>query len=337
MSTERYIRQSTLVQIGATGQQRIGAACVAIIGLGSLGSVAAELLVRAGVGFIRIVDRDYVSLNNLQRSALYIEQDATDSLPKAIAAEQHLAAINSEVAIDAITADVNAETVEPLIADVDLILDATDNYATRALLNEACHKHNKTWIYAGALGTIGSLMVIPPSGPCLRCLAPTIPAPGSYPTCASTGVLATTTQTVAALQATTALKIITGEPAPHGKYISLDVWEMSLDEVAVERNPDCSCCAKGNYEFLNQPQVATSTELCGRDEYQVRPATKQDLDLAQIGERLRVQGAVTVSPFILTFDNGFVRIKLFKDGRAMLKGAKTPEAALSLYSDYIGL
>jgi adenylyltransferase/sulfurtransferase len=278
-----------------------------------------------------------VNLDNLQRSALYTEGDAEDSLPKAIAAERHLAAINSEIAIEAVSADVNATTVEQLIGDVDLVIDATDNSAVRFLLNEACHKLRKTWIYGGALGTTGSMMVIPPEGPCLRCLFPTIPGPGSYPTCASEGVLATVTFLVASLQVTAALKLIIGEPPEAGRYLSVDVWDRAVEEVAIEQDPECPCCVLESYEFLGKAPTTLSTDLCGRDEYQVLPSEKRELDLVQVGERLRRQGAVTVSPWILTFDNGTIRFKLFADGRAMLKGAKSSDAALSLYSDYIGL
>jgi adenylyltransferase/sulfurtransferase len=337
MTIERYIRQSTLSQIGEAGQERIGAARVVVIGLGSLGTVSSELLARAGVGFIRIVDRDYVNLSNLQRSALYTEQDAADALPKAIAAKQHLTAINSEITIEEAITDVNAATVDQLIRDVDLVIDATDNFATRFLLNEACHKLKKTWIYGGAVGSIGSMMVIAPGGPCLRCLSPTTPTPGSYPTCASVGVLATTTSIIASLQVTAALKLIVGQPADPGRYLTLDVWDMTLDEITIEPDPACTCCALENYEFYGKPLTALSTELCGRDEYQVLPSEKQEVNLVQLGAHLRDQGAVTVSDFILTFDNGDIRFKLFTDGRAMIKGAQSSDAALSLYSEYIGL
>jgi adenylyltransferase/sulfurtransferase len=337
MTTDRYIRQSTLPQIGEAGQARIEAARVAVIGLGALGTVSSELLARAGVGYIRIVDRDYVNLSNLQRCTLYTELDAAQSLPKTIAAAQHLSAINSEITLDPVATDVNPTTVEQLVSDVDLVIDATDNFAVRFLLNEACHKHAKTWIYAGALATIGAMMVITPKGPCLRCLSPTIPAPGSYPTCATAGVLASTTSILASYQVTAALKLIVGEPAQPGRYLTIDAWDATLDELTIEPDPDCPCCVLEKYELLNRPLTTLSTDLCGRDEYQVLPAEKQELDLTLLGERLRTQGAVTVSPFILTFDNGSIRFKLFTDGRAMIKGAKSSDAALSLYAEYIGL
>jgi adenylyltransferase/sulfurtransferase len=334
---------------------------VAVIGLGALGSVSSEQLVRAGVGFLRIVDRDYVGLSNLQRCALYTERDVAESLPKAHAARQHLAAINAQTVLEDVCTDVNPSTVEHLITDVDLVIDATDNFAVRFLLNEACHKLGKTWIYAGVLGGFGSMMVIPPTGPCFRCLSPTVPSPGSYPTCATAGVLAATTSTLASLQVAAALRLIVGDAPTAGTYVTMDVWSPSLDVVELQRDPQCPCCAREEYELLEGAtgapdaredaaegvrRSAQSVELCGRDEYQVLPAgagapaaatPAPAVDLVALGQRLRTQGAVTISPFILTFDNGKLRIKLFADGRAMIKGAKSAQAALSLYAEYIGL
>ncbi|MDR3316233.1 MAG: ThiF family adenylyltransferase [Coriobacteriales bacterium] len=356
----RFARQIALAEVGVAGQRRLAESRVAIIGTGSLGTVSAELLARAGVGFLRLVDRDYVSLDNLPRSALFNEDDALQSKPKALAAADHLAEFISDAVIDPRVIDVNAATIEGLIADVDLVIDGTDNFEARYLLNDACHKLRKPWIHGAVLGTSGALMTIQPSGPCLRCFAPSPPPPGSYPTCASSGVIGAATALVATYQAIEALKLLLAleesgalspgttsgngahncneSPAPLStQYFSLDVWSHETDGVLIAQDPGCKTCVQQEYEFLDKPVSTISSELCGRDEFQVRPGSATTIDLNAAATRLRSQGAVTVSPFILTFDDGNLRFKLFKDGRAMIKGVASGEAALSVYADYIGL
>jgi adenylyltransferase/sulfurtransferase len=220
---------------------------------------------------------------------------------------------------------------------MDLIIDGTDNFAVRHLINEACHALGKTWIHGAGLGFSGALMVVRPGGPCLRCLQPNVPPPGSYPTCASAGVANVTTQTVATLQVTEALKLILGIEAGEDGYICVDILSHAIDSIAVAREPECKTCALEQYEFYGKPPQSLSTELCGRDEFQVRPKVDQQVDLSAVAARLRPLGKVTLSPFLLSFDNGSLRFKLFADGRAMIKGATTADAALSVYADYVGL
>ena len=334
---DRYIRQITLAQVGEEGQRLISKARIAVIGLGALGSASSELLTRAGVGFLRIVDRDYVNLNNLQRCLLYTEQDAEQSLPKAIAAKQHLCAINSEITIEEISTDVNPSTIETLIQDVDFVVDATDNFTVRYLLNDCCHKLDKTWVYAGVLAGFGAMMVIPPSGPCFRCLSPQPPSSGNSFSCATVGVLASIPAILASLQVAAVISLILGEQLEAGKYVTVDAWNLSFDEISIEQDPRCPCCVKAEYEYLEKASGLRSVELCGQDEYQILPAQKLKLDLAEVAQRLRTLGTVTVNPCILSFEKEEVHLKLFVDGRAMIKGAIDEEDALSIYSEYIGL
>jgi adenylyltransferase/sulfurtransferase len=339
MDPARYARQIAFAPIGEEGQRALAAAHIAIIGMGALGSVSAELLVRAGVGFLRVIDRDYLSPNNLQRSVLYTEEDVRTLLPKAIAAQQHLAAINSRVTVEAAVADVNARSIENLIQDVDLVLDGTDNFEARYLINEACHKLGKPWIYGGALGAAGSMMVIRPDGPCFRCLQPVATLPGSYPTCVTEGVLATTTTLVASLQVTEALKLIIGADEATNDYRSIDVWTGEIESIPVERNPACKVCAEGIYEHLGWGTAMRSTALCGRDEIQVVPGVRIRVDLDAIAKRLGALGTVTGNAYLLDFANDEVSFKLFSDGRALIKTTDTldEKAALSLYAQYVGL
>ncbi|MDR2196453.1 MAG: ThiF family adenylyltransferase [Coriobacteriales bacterium] len=387
MDTRRYRRQIVLPQIGEAGQRRWAAARIAIVGMGALGSTSASLLARAGVGcggaaggdtaadgaagggapgrsaaqkgsgaaqkggFLRLIDRDYVSLDNLQRSSLYTEADAASSTPKAIAAAEHLRTINSEVACDPRVTQVSGENIESLLADIDLVIDGSDNFELRYLLNEACDSLRIPWVYGGVLGTSGMVFpIVPGQTPCFRCLSPREPLPGSYPTCASAGVLGTVSTLVASLQTTEALKLILGAQAERASgLIDIDLWHAEGTLVPFERKPDCPTCGRHSYELLNTDRGSNSTALCGRDEYQVVPARgkaqsgvpgeKADAscDLARLAERLRSEGDVLLSPYLLTFDNGTLRFKLFADGRMMLKGVPDEAAALSVYAEYVGL
>jgi adenylyltransferase/sulfurtransferase len=350
----RYLRQTVLPQVGEAGQRRLAAARVAIIGIGALGSVSAPLLARAGVGaeaaggFLRLIDRDYVGLNNLQRSGLFTEADVAASAPKALAAAEQLQAINSTIAYDPRVTHVDGENIEALLTDVDLVVDGSDNFELRYLINEACDKLGIPWIYGGVIGTDGmAFTIVPGQTPCFRCLSPVVPAPGSYPTRASAGVLGTASAIVASLQATEAIKLLLGaDDARASGLIDIDLWHTAAEVVAFERDPNCPTCAHHAYELLGVSSGATSTALCGRDEYQVIPAhasgqgdgsfVSPALDLAQLATRLRSQGDVLLSPYLLTFDNGTLRFKLFADGRMMLKGAADDAAALSIYSEYVG-
>ncbi len=249
---ERYVRQMVFPDLGEEGQHELLTASVALIGCGGLGSHIANNLVRAGVGRIKIVDRDYVELNNLQRQVLFDEQDAAQSSPKAVAAAQELETINSQVRIKPLVADVGAANVEDIIGDVDLVLDGCDNLQTRYLINDACVKHDIPWIYGGTVASYGMTMnILPHQTPCLRCIFPEMPLPGATPTCVTAGILISIVAIIAAIQCSEALKLLTGRGQLNEGLIHIDVWENSFEVFSVERLKEtCPACAQGRYEFL---------------------------------------------------------------------------------------
>jgi molybdopterin-synthase adenylyltransferase len=337
---ERYSRQVRFAPIGEEGQRRIAAARVLVIGAGAIGSVTADLLVRAGVGFVRIVDRDFVDLSNLQRQSLYEEEDVLQNLPKAVAAQAKLRRINSTVQIDAIVDDVNPSTVEDVIEDVDLVLDALDNFETRFVVNDACAKHSRAWIYAAAVGSYGLVMpIIPGKSPCLRCMLGSMPAPGTSPTCETAGVIATITHIVASMQVTEALKYICGAMQPEDlRLITYDAWARSFRQIDVGRESMATCplCAEGRLEYLNGNPLRTVT-LCGRNAVQLIPAVKGDLDLAALSKSISASGPVQFNEFLLKCSSPPYELTVFKDGRAIVKGTEEPSLARSVYSKLIGV
>ena len=248
---DRYARQRILPELGEEGQRKLGLGSVLIVGCGALGGFQAELLTRAGVGRIRLVDRDRVDWSNLPRQILYTERDAAEQAVKPEAAKRRLEAVNSSVAIEALAIDVGPESIEGLLDGMDVVLDATDNFETRYVLNDACIKHGKPWVYGGVLGTVGMVMpVLPPDGPCLRCLIPDPPEPGAYPTTATAGVLSTAVAAVASFQITAALRILTGAPPSPIKLIHINVWENSFELNSVKKDENCPCCVERKFEFL---------------------------------------------------------------------------------------
>ncbi len=331
----RYRKQALFPPIGEAGQARIVDAQVAIIGLGALGSVSAELLARGGVGRLRLVDRDFVELDNLQRQTLYDERDAELRLPKAIAAKRKLEAVNGSIEIEAIVADVNPDVVLELLRDIDVVIDGTDNIETRLLLNDACLKMGVPWVYGGALGSSGSVMaVLPGRTACLRCLIDAPPA-GSLPTCDTMGVLAMTTHVVAALQATRALQIIVGADVDT-RYVSVDVWEGDVHLAEVLPRPDCPAHA-GRYDYLSGARLSWTTVLCGRDAVQITPTETQTLSLDALEDRLKRIGPVTNNGFLLSVPIQGLEMLVFADGRAIIKGTTDMARARALYARYIGL
>jgi len=249
--SQRYSRQVAFCGIGEEGQAKLLRSRVAIIGLGALGTIAANNLCRAGVGFIRLIDKDRVELVNLHRQALYDEQDASGSIPKAAAAFNHLTKINSEITLAPVVTEVNAANIETLINDVDLALDCTDNIETRCVINEACDKLRKPWIYAGVLASGGLTMnVIPGETACFRCLYPDPPLPGSYPTCVTVGVLNSVTAVIASIESAEALKILINSPEVRKNLFQIDVWNNGSGYIGIKKNPDCPVCGRHEYEML---------------------------------------------------------------------------------------
>jgi len=335
---DRYSRQRLFPPIGDKGQTDIRAARIALIGCGALGTHIAQHLARAGVGYLRICDRDFVELNNLQRQVLFDEKHATAGMPKAIAARESIARINSDVTVDARVTDVTARTVLPLLEDVDLVIDGTDNFETRYLLNDACVSVNKPWIYGGVVASHGMVLaVIPGETPCFACVMPEMPPPGSTGTCDTAGVIGPAVGIVAAIEATEALKLITGHrEALHGGLQTIDPWRNQYRGFKVARDSACAVCAKHEYRFLNAEAAASSTVLCGRDAVQITPADPGTLDFARLEERLSPHGDVSYNDYLLRFAAGGLELTLFPDGRAVIKGTDELDRARSFYARFIG-
>jgi adenylyltransferase/sulfurtransferase len=302
-------------------------------------------LIRAGVGVLRLVDRDLVELTNLQRQTLYTEAHAAAGWPKAAAAAERLAAINSQVNVDPIVADSHAGNIEDLLGvgdeRVHLILDGTDNVATRYLINDVAVKHGVPWIYGGCVGTEGRVMtVLPGRTPCLRCLFPDPPRPGDLPTCDTRGVLGPAAAIVGAMQATAALKLLSGnETAIAPSLLTLDVWAERFHATALEsaKNPQCVCCGQRHFEYLQVRGIDSGVSLCGRDAVQVRGEGR--LELAEIVERWKPLGAVERNAYLVRcqlHDPPGVRLTLFADGRLIVHGTKDIARAKSLYARFVG-
>ena len=336
---ERYSRQILFREIGESGQERLLNARVLLLGCGALGASHAEMLARAGVGRLRIVDRDFVEYTNLQRQTLYKESDADERLPKAVAAKNRIAEINSGIEVEAIVADVNYSNVESLIHGCDLVVDGTDNFQVRYLLNDACVKLGKTWIYGAAVSSYGTTMtIIPGVTPCLRCIFNEMPDAGSSPTCDTAGVIMPIIATVSATQVTEALKILVGDfKALHGSLMQFDVWANDRQRIKLgPPNADCKTCRERKFEFLDAESGEFSAVLCGRDAVQIAPPRAVDLDLKSLAERLRSSLTVNLNEYLLRFNAGEIEITVFRVGRAIIKGTDDVAAARSLYARFIG-
>lgn len=338
--SERYSRQSLFQPIGKAGQEKLLNSRILLIGCGALGAAHAETLARAGVGFLRIVDRDFVEFTNLQRQTLYSESDAKERLPKAIAARNRIREINSEIEAEAIVADVNYSNIESLIGDVDLILDGTDNFQVRYLLNDACVKHKKTWIYGAAVSSYGTTMtIIPHETPCLRCIFEEMPSAASAPTCDTAGVIQPIIASVSAIQTVEALKILTGNVGKlHKSLIQIDVWQNDWRKIKLgEPNADCETCARANFEFLEAEQGEFSAVLCGRDAVQIAPPQSVTVDLQNLGERLKNLGEVKFNEYLLRLTVDGYELTVFKDARAIIRGTDDVSTARSIYAKYVGV
>jgi molybdopterin/thiamine biosynthesis adenylyltransferase len=339
----RYSRQHLFKPIGEAGQHKLLQSRIAIVGMGALGTVLANHMVRAGVGYIRIIDRDFVEWSNLQRQMLYDEDDAKQSSPKAEAAKFKLQRINSDIEIDAHVVDLNPINAEQLLSDVDLVLDGTDNFAIRFLINDVCTKHNIPWVYGGAVSSRGvSMLIIPGQTPCLRCVFGQAPAQGSAETCDTAGVIGPIIHIIASYQSTEALKWLVGDKESlHGKMLQTDLWQhhYSAIDMSKARKPDCICCAKHEYEFLEQTLTEdTIQSLCGRNAVQITPTRPASLKLSDWAERLKQVGQVELNPFLLKFHTDEAwKIVLFTDGRAIVQGTDDLTKARTLYSRYIGM
>ncbi|AMX00020.1 thiazole biosynthesis adenylyltransferase ThiF [Rummeliibacillus stabekisii] len=338
--SERYSRQELFTPIGKEGQEKIRQKHVLVIGAGALGTGSAESLVRMGIGKLTIVDRDYVEWSNLQRQQLYAEEDAKQRVPKAIAAHKRLSQLNSEVEIHGLVQDVSATEAEHLIKDVDLIMDATDNFDTRMILNDVAQKYNIPWIYGACVGSYGlSYSIIPGKTPCLNCLLETVPIGGL--TCETAGIISPAVQMVVAYQITEALKILVEDDCSlRNQLISFDLWKNQHTSIKVDQLKKQSCPSCGDhptYPYLEHQSHSKVAVLCGRDTVQIRPSHRITVDLENVANLLSKQvDSVVRNPYLVSFKMGDFRLVLFKDGRTLIHGTKNIEEAKSFYYRYLG-
>ena len=333
---DRYSRQIRFSPLGPEGQARLAAATVAIVGCGALGTFHAAALARAGVGRLKILDRDVVEWTNLQRQWLFDEQDAREQSPKAAAAAAKIALFNSEIAVEALAVDLNASNIEDLLEGVDLILDATDNFETRFLLNDFAIERGIPWIYGAAVGSYGlSFPILPGIGPCLRCLYPEAPV-GAQPTCETAGVLNTITSLIAAWQSALATKLLTsGAASLPLRLATFDTWSFETRQIAVSVDPDCPCCQRRLFDSLDG-RVRAPISLCGRNAVQIHERHAV-LDLAALEIQLTGLGNLRRNEFALRFSpSPQFELTIFPDGRAIIKGTQDIGVARSLYSRYLG-
>lgn len=331
---KRYSRQMILEEIGKEGQELLNNSSVAVVGCGALGSVICDHLARAGFGKIRIIDRDIVELENLQRQILFVENDIGS--PKAEAAKEKMRKINSDVDIESIVKDLNPSNIEKLVNDVDILLDGTDNMETRYLINDICVKNDIPWIYGGAVSTYGmSMNIMPHDTACLVCAFPLMPKPGSLATCDTVGVLNTIPSIVASIQTTEALKILLKKKF-NRDLVVYDVWNNDFQSITIKQNPECECCQNHNFEYLSAQKVETVAILCGRNSVQITPPTENEISLPDLAERLKKVGEVRLSPVHLSFKTDELTISVFRDGRAIVKGMDDETLAKTIYAKYIG-
>ena len=358
----RYHRQTLLPGFGEEGQKRLGGSTAFILGCGALGSMAADLLARAGVGHLVIVDRDFVELTNLQRQVLFDERDVADAIPKAEAARRRIERINSATRVTAIVDDLNYRNIARYAADIDVLVDGLDNFETRYLANDFAVKHGIPYIYGGAVGTVGSAYAIlphtsredapwetgsgPGATPCFRCLFEEAPPPGSMPTCDTAGVLAPAVTTIASFQVAEALKVLTGnfgQVCP--TLLNVDLWTNAISQLRVQKayeDGDCPCCKHGRFDYLDGQLGSGTTTLCGRDAVQLTHKQETDeLNLEEVAARLDKRSNVITSPYMLRAeitDNGKPYVlSLFPDGRAIIHGTAEASVARSIFAKYVGI
>lgn len=336
MNREKYSRQILFPPIGAEGQEKLLRSKVVILGCGALGTAQADALVRAGVGGVRIVDRDFVEESNLQRQMLFDEADARESLPKAVAAERKLSRINSDVRVEGIVADADSRNLEGLVEGFQVILDATDNFETRYLLNDVSVKLGIPWVYGAVVASYATtLTILPGRSPCLACVFPK-PPQGLHATCDTAGVIGPAVSWAAAVQVTEALKILLGREAElHGSLLAYDVWENRFRQVRPQIDPQCRACGAREFFYLEQGGAA-HISLCGRNSVQIHQTEPRALDLAALKSRLEPFGPVRGNEFLLRCILDPYELTVFPDGRAIIKGTQDPAVARGIYARYVG-
>lgn len=340
-SLDRYARQIRYQNLGEEGQRKLLASRVLICGCGALGTVLASTLARAGVGHLRIVDRDFVETNNLQRQVLFDEQDVADQLPKAIAAANKLRRINSGIEIEPIVADLDHANVLGLCQNVDLLLDGTDNFETRFLINDVALHLGIPWVYGGCIGAEGqSMTILPGETPCFRCLIPEPPPPGMTPTCDTAGIMGPIVNVIASLQAMEALKILSGHREAIQRTLTvLDLWENRLRQIQIEslrETAHCPACQRGEYTWLSGACGSHSAVLCGRNAVQLVPSARQEMSLETLAQKLSGVGRLTRNPYLLRLAVDDYLLTIFADGRAIIGGTDDIAVARTVYARYVG-
>lgn len=339
---ERYSRQMRFYGIGEAGQRKLLDSRVTLCGCGALGTVLANNLVRAGVGFVRIIDRDFIEFSNLQRQVLFDEKDIADNLPKAEAAARKLRQINSSVTVEPVVTDIDRTNVVELCKDADVILDGTDNFEVRYLVNDVAVKLGKPWVYGGSIGSHGQTMtIIPGQTPCLRCVFEAAPAPGEAGTCETAGVLGPVVTIIASLQATECFKILTGNlDQVNRELIYIDVWENITRRIKIAPllgKVDCPTCKHKKFEWLDGDQGSQTVSLCGRNAVQVSHRMAARLNFEEMARQLQMMGGqVSFNRFLLKFSVDGFEFTVFPDGRAIIKGTNDVDKARTLYAKYVG-
>jgi len=339
----RYARQESFAPIGPEGQRRIREGAAVVVGVGATGSVVAPILARAGVGLLRVIDRDIVEATNLQRQALYTDEDAREARPKAETAAQRLRAMNPDVRVEAACEDLDARSAARLLAGATVIVDGTDNFETRLLVNDLAVRLGIPWIYAGVIGSEGHAMaILPGETACFRCYVPEAPPPGAVDTCDTAGVIAPAVHAVGGFAACMALQVLAGRRAAvPRRLLTLDVWAQRVHDVLIEKDPACPCCALRRFDFLEGAAGAPAAALCGRDAVHVRaPAgvLATGLDLAALARRLEASGdgVVRAGPVAVRITAPPIDATFFADGRAIVKGTGDIGRARALYARYVG-
>ncbi len=339
---ERFSRQILFQHIGEKSQKILMDSYTVVVGCGALGTVSSSYLTRAGIGHIRIIDRDFIEESNLQRQILFDENDIAEGLPKAIAAQRKLRQINTDTTIEGIVADVNYANIEELTKDADIIVDGTDNFETRFLINDFCVKNNIPWIYGACIGSRGLTMnIIPSKTPCLRCVFETMPQMGTFPTCDTAGVIGPIAGIIASIQVTEAIKILTKDyESANRTLLDIDVWDTRYKQIDISdlrSLNDCPACKLHTYKFLEAEDGVMATLLCGKNAVQVMCRNISNIDLDQLAKRLASIADISSNEFMLKFkvkDNEFT---VFPDGRAIITGTNDLGTAKSLYSKYLGM
>ena len=341
-SLERYSRQILFQHIDEDRQKKLIDSTVLLIGCGALGTVSSSYLVRAGIGQLRIIDRDFIEENNLQRQILFDEDDILENVPKAIAAQKKLQRINPNIKVEGFVTDINYSNIEELTKDVDIIIDGTDNFETRFLVNDYCVKNSIPWVYGACIGSRGVVMnIIPSMTPCLRCVFETIPQMGSFPTCDTAGVIGPIAGIIASFQVTEAIKILTGNyDSVNKNLLEIDVWETNFRQIDISELKDtnnCPTCKLYNYEFLKAEAGIMTTLLCGKNAIQVMSRNIGNIDLRHLEQRLVSIADVSCNDFMLKFKIKDHAFTVFPDGRAIITGTADTSIAKSLYSKYLGM